>query len=64
MQEHIIDRLGGNKAVADALGVKPNAVANWRLEGRQIPWRHRPALARLAVERAIPLPESFWEVTA
>jgi DNA-binding transcriptional regulator YdaS (Cro superfamily) len=64
MSQHIIDKLGGNKAVADALGIKANVVANWRLADRQIPWRHRPALARLAVERAVSLPEDFWEGAA
>lgn len=64
MSDHIIDKLGGNAAVARALNAKPNAVANWKLPDRGIPWRMRPAVARLAAERAITLPEDFWEGVA
>ena len=56
----IIDLLGGISAVAKATGAKPSAVSNWRLAGRSIPWKHRPALARLAAERALTLPAGYW----
>lgn len=62
--DHIIDKLGGNAAVAKALNAKPNAVANWKLPARDIPWRYRPAIARLAAERAVTLPENFWDGVA
>ena len=60
MQRDLIDALGGIPAVAQALGVGRSAVSNWRLKGRQIPWKHRPALARMAAERAVALPDGFW----
>ncbi len=59
MPDNLIDKLGGNKAVATLLGTSPGAVANWRLR-KTIPWKYRPSLARIAGERAIPLPENFW----
>lgn len=59
MSEHLIDRLGGNKAVADALGTTINVVANWRT--REIPWKRRPAIARLASSQAVALPVDFWD---
>lgn len=59
-RKQFIVSLGGNKAVADALSVDRSAVGNWLNEGRDIPWRHRPALARLATRMAVPLPEWFW----
>ena len=64
MTKQLIDQLGGIKAVADALGVDRSAVSNWRLEGRHIPWKHRPAIARMAAEKAVNLPSDFWGVAA
>lgn len=64
MTEDIISKLGGLGEVADKLRVERSAVSNWRLPGRRIPWKHRPALARLAAERAVPLPADFWGETA
>lgn len=58
--KQLIDDLGGIKAVSEALGVDRSAVGNWRLEGRSIPWKHRPAIARLAAEKAVNLPLDFW----
>jgi len=55
-----IDQLGGIAAVSEATGAKPSAVTNWRLAGRAIPWKHRPALARLAASKALPLPSDYW----
>jgi len=62
MAIHILDQLGGNKIVADALNVSPGAVANWRLPSRNIPWRFRHAIARLAAERGVTLPNDFWTI--
>lgn len=60
MASEIIEALGGNKAVSEALGVAPNVVANWQLPNRDIPWKRRHAIARLAAERGITLPADFW----
>jgi DNA-binding transcriptional regulator YdaS (Cro superfamily) len=64
MKKELIQKLGGNKAVAEALRVDRSAVGNWLLDGRDIPWKHKPAIARLAAEKAISLPSSFWERSA
>lgn len=56
--EQLITDLGGPTAIAKELGVKPNAVSNWRRRG--IPWKVRPALARMAADRAVALPSDFW----
>ena len=64
MDKELIDTLGGIKAVAQALSVDPSAVSNWRLKGRRIPWKHRPAIARLAAEKAVNLPADFWGIAA
>lgn len=58
--KQFIDRLGGIAFVADHLKVSKSAVANWRLAGRCIPWKHRPALARLAADKAVDLPANYW----
>lgn len=58
--KQFIDSLGGIAFVAEALDVNRSAVANWRLKGRSIPWKHRPALARLAADKALDLPAGFW----
>lgn len=60
MAIQLIDDLGGVKAVATALGVNSNVVANWKLDGRGIPWKRRHALAKIAAERGIALPSDFW----
>ena len=56
----LIDQLGGIAAVSEATGAEKGAVANWRLPNRNIPWKHKPAIARLAAERAVNLPADFW----
>jgi len=61
MARDFIDRLGGYKAVAKALGIPPGAVANWMLASRRIPWRYRPTLARIAGKKRIKLPEGFLD---
>lgn len=60
MATHLIDALGGNQAVAEALGVSSNAVANWKMPERGIPWKRRHIIARMAAERGVTLPEDFW----
>jgi hypothetical protein len=62
--KQFIDSLGGIGFIADHLNVTTSAVANWRLAGRAIPWKHRPALARLAAEKAVNLPPLYWEAGA
>lgn len=64
MAKQLIHDLGGTKQVAEALGVSHGAVRNWLLDKRSIPWKHRPALARIAAERAVALPEDFWSPQA
>jgi hypothetical protein len=54
----LISDLGGSKALADALGTSPNRVANWNK--RDIPWRYRHVVAKLAAERGVELPQGFW----
>lgn len=56
--DDLIDELGGNIALADAMGCTPNAVSNWRTRG--IPWKKRPLIARLAAARGVGLPDNFW----
>lgn len=57
--EHLIDRLGGTRAVADALGQNLSTVSMWRVRG--VPWRFRPAVANLAKRQKVPLPKAFLE---
>lgn len=58
--EHIIiDRLGGSKAVAEALHQKQNTISMWRIRG--VPWRFRPALAALARRQGVSLPRNFLD---
>jgi len=64
MANQIIDALGGTKALAEALGVSANVVGNWRLPDRGIPWKRRHAIARLAAERGVRLPDDFWNEEA
>lgn len=53
----LIDRLGGTRAVADALGKKFEAVKKWRQKG--IPWNRRREVLRLAREKGKRLPADF-----
>ena len=59
----LIDELGGISPVSAHTGATRSAVSNWRMEGRNIPWKHRPAIARLAADRAVALPANFWEAS-
>lgn len=58
-ETHFLDKLGGNRAVAEKLDLAPNVVANWRERG--IPWKRRHIIAQLAAECRVPLPHDFWE---
>lgn len=53
----IIVALGDTGAVAGALGRKESAVSNWKERG--IPWKWKPAVARIAKERGVTLPADF-----
>ena len=61
MAKELIKSLGGAKAVAEALNVSPSAVANWMMPDRDVPWRHRHAVARVAAQQGVTLPENFWQ---
>ena len=56
----LIAALGGIAVVAAATSAKPKAISAWGLPGRGIPHKHKPAIARLAAERAIDLPTGYW----
>jgi DNA-binding transcriptional regulator YdaS (Cro superfamily) len=62
MEKQFIDDMGGIKAVALLLGVHRSQVCNWRNAKLAIPWKHRPALARAAADKAVNLPSNFWDV--
>jgi hypothetical protein len=64
MSKQLIQDLGGAKHVAEALNTTHGAVRNWQLSNRAIPWKFRPSIAKLAAERAVQLPEDFWQVGA
>lgn len=57
----IIDKLGGDTAVAAIAGVHRTRVANWKRgkdvggTGGTIPFRHVPALLKAAQDKDIPL---------
>lgn len=59
----LIDELGGAPAVARTLNLKTNVVSNWHKRGR-IPWRWRPAIARLAASKEILVAADFLESEA
>ena len=52
-----ITQLGGAKYVGDRVGAEETAVCNWRT--RSVPWRHRVAVAALAKEKGVELPNDF-----
>ena len=60
----LILKLGGIGEVAAYTGAHRSAVSNWCLADRNIPWKHRPVLARMAAEKAVALPPDFWGVAA
>lgn len=55
----IASQFGGQRALAAALNVLPSAVSNWK-KARRIPPAQKYEIARLAQERQIDLPKSFW----
>lgn len=46
--DHLLDQLGGNKSVADSLGIRATAVGMWRQRG-EVPARFHLAVWRLAL---------------
>jgi hypothetical protein len=61
MARDFIKELGGYRAVAQELDISPGRVANWSHPSRQIPWRYRMALARMAREKRVELPDGFLD---
>lgn len=53
----LIDRLGGTRSVAEALGRKVEAVKKWRQNG--IPWSRRREVLQLARGMGKRLPADF-----
>lgn len=63
MSGNLIDALGGDAAVAAALGIRNyRVVKNWKERG--IPWRWRPTIAKLAKRAKVTLPPDFLEPDA
>jgi hypothetical protein len=54
----LVDQLGSG-ALAKRLGQKHSTVCNWRSRG--IPHRWRPAVAQIAAEKNLPIPEDFFD---
>lgn len=57
--KQVIDKLGGNREVAELLGVTPPAVSNWKAFGR-FPERLHFRLYKICQDRGIELPESLF----
>lgn len=53
----VIDRLGGTKAVAEALDIFPSAVTNWRKRGISEAGRYQ--IRDLAKRKRVTLPADF-----
>ena len=53
----LITQLGGPKYVGERVGAEETAVCNWRTRG--VAWKHRVAVAALAKEKGVKLPENF-----
>ena len=49
----------GPKAVREAYDLSRQTLHNWRKRG--IPCKYRVAVARLAAERGVPVPQDFFE---
>lgn len=66
-QSDLIDRLGGPTAVAELVSTQKRlerpltsqAVSMWRTRG--IPWSYRPAIAKEATARGLPVPDGFLD---
>ena len=52
-----ITQLGGPKYVGERVGAEETAVCNWRTRG--VAWKHRVAVAALAKELGVGLPDDF-----
>ena len=52
-----ITQLGGAKYVGDRVGAKETTVCMWRHNG--VAWRRRTAVAALAKEKGVKLPDDF-----
>jgi hypothetical protein len=50
----IVERFGGTRAMAQALGFPPSTVQSWKAKGR-IPGHHQILVLKKARERGIPL---------
>lgn len=55
--EELFKALGGTGYIAQRLGYQQNRVANWAKRG--VPLSDRPALAALAAERGVDMPNGF-----
>lgn len=53
----LIDALGGATALAREIGQPANVTGNWRKRG--VSWRWRPAVAKIAEEKGVALPDGF-----
>lgn len=66
LEEHatLVDRLGGPKAVAEAVAAKtgksitPQAVSNWRTK-HGVAWPYRALIAEMAKKKRVKLPKNF-----
>ncbi len=56
----VIDALGGNTAVAEITGVKPNAVGNWRVKG--LATNTYRILKEELKRRGLDAPDSLWRM--
>ena len=54
----IIDALGGNSKLAPLVGLKPNAIGNWRVKG--IPARYYLRLSELLSKRGLTAPPKVF----
>jgi len=57
-----IELLGNTGKVAAALGQNETTVSNWKK--RVVPWRWRPAVAVLAKDAEVELPDGFLDPAA
>ena len=57
MVNDLITQLGGPKYVGDRVGANETTVCNWRHNG--VAWKYRVAVAALANELGVELPDDF-----
>jgi len=58
----VIEALGGNRAVADLIGVRPTAVSNWTCRRGVFPPRTWDVMSRALAERGMRAPSSLWQM--